>query len=127
MDTLVVKPARRELRRHSEEFKRQVIEACLHPGVSVAAIALANGLNANYLRRWVREHREESGQGKLEVELSDPPSAGMVPVAMAASLAPSAPSPEIRLDLRRGGTTVQMAWPLEAAASLGSCLRELLR
>ena len=37
------------------------------------------------------------------------------------------PEAEIRLDVRRGGTTVQMAWPLEAAASLGQFLRELLR
>jgi len=57
MDTLVAKLAERKMRRHSEEFKQQVIEACLQPGVSVAAIAL----NANYLRRWVREHRAASG------------------------------------------------------------------
>jgi hypothetical protein len=28
--------------------------------------------------------------------------------------------------VRRGGTTVQMAWPVDAVASLGQCLRELL-
>ena len=30
-----------------------MIEACRRPGVSIAAIALANGLNANMLRKWV--------------------------------------------------------------------------
>lgn len=123
MHTLVAKPANRKRRRHSEEFKRQVIEACMQPGVSVAAIALANGLNANYLRRWVRAHRGESTQGEPTRELIDASSSAMVPVTMAAS----APPLEIRLDVRRGGTTVQMAWPLDAAASLGQCLRELLR
>ena len=122
MHTLVAKPARRARRRYSEEFKRQVIEACLQPGVSVAAIALANGLNANYLRQWVRAHREETGQGKPTGELLDAGRSVMVPVTVAAS----APPVEIRLDVRRGGTTVQIAWPLEAAASLGQCLRELL-
>jgi hypothetical protein len=39
--------------RYSDEFKRQVVAACLAPGVSKAATALANGLNANMLRRWV--------------------------------------------------------------------------
>ena len=39
--------------RYSDEFKRKVIAACLEPGVSTAAVALANGLNANLLRRWV--------------------------------------------------------------------------
>lgn len=43
--------------RYSDEFKRQVVAACLAPGVSKAAIALANGLNANMLRRWVRPHQ----------------------------------------------------------------------
>lgn len=122
MHTLVAKPARRTRRRHSEEFKRQVIEACLQPGVSVAAIALVNGLNANYLRQWVRAHREESGQGRWTGQEIDAQPSALVPVTVGAN----APAPEIRVDVRRGGTTVQMAWPLEAAAGLGQCLRELL-
>ena len=120
---LVAKPARRTRRRYSEEFKRQVIEACLQPGVSVAAIALANGLNANYLRQLVRAHREEAEQGKGTDEVLMARPSAMVAVTVAAS----APPAEIRLDVRRGDTTVQMAWPLEAVASLGQCLRELLR
>lgn len=39
--------------RYSDDFKRKVVAACLEPGVSKAAIALANGLNANMLRRLV--------------------------------------------------------------------------
>jgi len=123
MDTLVAKPANRPRRRHAEEFKRQVIEACLQPGVSVAAIALANGLNANYLRRWVREHRQETAGGEASGEWPDAGASAILPVSVAASTPPA----EIRLDVRRGATTVQMAWPLEAAARLGQCLRELLR
>lgn len=50
---------RRRRRRHSAEFKAAVIEECLRPGVSIAAVALAHGLNANMLRKWVidGEHR----------------------------------------------------------------------
>ena len=47
-------PGRRHAR-YSDEFRRQVVAACQAPGVSKAAIALANGLNANMLRRWVVE------------------------------------------------------------------------
>jgi transposase len=46
--------------RYSDEFKRQVIAACREPGVSTAAIALANGLNANLARRWVAESAQRS-------------------------------------------------------------------
>ena len=38
---------RRTRRTHSEAFKQSVISACREPGVSVAGVALANGLNAN--------------------------------------------------------------------------------
>jgi len=51
MDTnAIAAPAFRRNRRHSPEFKARVIAACLQPGVSIAAVALVNGLNANYLR-----------------------------------------------------------------------------
>ena len=122
MDTKVVKAAaRRTRRRYDPEFKAQVIAACLQPGVSVAAIALANGLNANMLRKWIRDREVESRGGPLMAERGTPSSA-MVAVAVA----PSAPPAEIRIDVRRGGTAVQMAWPVDAVAGLGACLRELL-
>ena len=35
-----------------------MIAACLQPGVSIAAVALANGLNSHFLRTWVKAHRE---------------------------------------------------------------------
>ena len=44
---------RRRRRQHSAEFKAKVVAACRKPGVSIAAVALANRLNANLLRRWV--------------------------------------------------------------------------
>nr|HNH62472.1 transposase [Thauera aminoaromatica] len=46
---------RRSRRTHSEAFKQSVVSACREPGVSVAGLALANGLNANRVHRWMRE------------------------------------------------------------------------
>lgn len=48
--------AGRQRRRYSVEFKAGAIKAC-KPGISMAAVALANGLNANMLRKWVNEAR----------------------------------------------------------------------
>ena len=42
-------------RKHSKEFRVEVIQACREPGASVAAIALRSGLNANVVYRWLRE------------------------------------------------------------------------
>ncbi len=122
MDTKVVKAAPgRARRRHDPEFKAKVIAACLQPGVSLAAIALANGLNANMLRKWVRDHRMGVG---ADASLPDQERvrSAMVPARIGANEVPA----EIRVDVRRGGTTVQLAWPVDAVASLGRCLRELL-
>lgn len=44
---------RRRRRRHTAEFKTAVIDECLRPAVSIAAVALAQGLNSNLLRKWV--------------------------------------------------------------------------
>lgn len=40
-------------RRYTSAFKAWIVEQCLRPGVSLAGIALANGLNANLVRKWV--------------------------------------------------------------------------
>ncbi|CAG2161357.1 IS66-like element accessory protein TnpA [Cupriavidus numazuensis] len=37
--------------------KRQLVEACLRPGASVAGMALKAGINANQLHKWIRLHR----------------------------------------------------------------------
>ncbi|MDZ4293045.1 MAG: transposase [Hydrogenophaga sp.] len=46
----------RRLRRvHSDDSKaKAVAAACMHAGISMAAVAMANGINTNLLRRWVR-------------------------------------------------------------------------
>lgn len=37
--------------------KAGLIESCLRPGASVAQLALAAGVNANLLWKWIRQHR----------------------------------------------------------------------
>ena len=41
----------------SKAHKEAVIEKCLAPGASLAGVALANGFNANLVRKWVRDRR----------------------------------------------------------------------
>ena len=49
MDTISnqVGAGRRRRRAHSAEFKAQVVATCNAPGVLIAAVAMANGVNAN--------------------------------------------------------------------------------
>jgi transposase len=128
MDTKAAKPAsRRTHRRHDPKFKAQVIEACLQPGVSVAAVALANGLNANYLRRWVKEHRERTaGTESLSASVERAPRLAMVvPVKVETPMV--AETGEIRIDIRRSGIAVQLAWPSTRLTELSGLLKELLK
>jgi len=41
----------------SKAHKEAVIAMCLAPGASLAGVALANGFNANLVRKWVRDRR----------------------------------------------------------------------
>jgi transposase len=41
----------------SKAHKEAVVAKCVAPGASLAAVALANGFNANLVRKWVRERR----------------------------------------------------------------------
>ncbi len=43
-------------RHHDRSFKAGLVQQSLQPGASVAAIALKNGVNANPLFKWRRDH-----------------------------------------------------------------------
>lgn len=121
----------RRRRVHSDEFKARVVEASKQPGVSMAAVAMANGINANLLRRWVLMSQASTAVPPRAELASLPTHAGFLPVPMPA--VPSEPAPEpapapapIRIDVQRGSTTITVLWPVSAAAACASCLRELL-
>ena len=44
-------------RRHSPEFKAQVVAACEARGASVAGVSMAHGVNANLVRKWIIKKR----------------------------------------------------------------------
>lgn len=113
--------------RYSDEFKRQVIAACHAPGVSKAAIALANGLNANMLRRWVVESSQGSdGQlGAIKKPLLPAQvNPDFIPVKFAP--APSVQAGDIRIELQHASTAIQIHWPMAASNQCAQWLREVL-
>src|SRR5260221_12645030 len=46
---------------YSAQAKAALVEACLRPGVSVARLALTHGVNANLLRKWIRQYQRKQG------------------------------------------------------------------
>ena len=121
---------RRRRRKHSAEFKAKVVSACRKPGVSIAAVALANGLNANLLRRWVVAEEWAPTAKPIETASAVPAGLGVesgrfIPIQVESSGVTA--TREITIELRRGATVVKVAWPLAAAADCAAWLRELLR
>ncbi len=125
---LVKAPRGRHRRTYPDDFKTQVVAACLQPGVSMAAVALANGLNANLLRRWVKEVRgggmpAPTAGGKDAPAGPAPPT--LVPVTVA--LPEEVPSGEIKIEIHRAQAVFQISWPAAESASCAQWLREVLR
>lgn len=114
---------RRTRHTHSEAFKRSLIEACGEPDASVAGVALANGINANQLRCWMRERGIEQPElSCLPLRLAaSEPVGGFIPVPL-----PSSQDAPIRLEMRKGAAVVTVEWPASSAAAFGVWLREWL-
>jgi len=110
---------------HSDEFKAGAVAACMQPGVSMAAVAMAHGINANLLRRWVRsaEMRPSADEATKAPALPVPAAPSFVPLQLPSSSA----APGIRIELRRGATSIAVTWPSESAAECAAWMRELLR
>ena len=122
-DGVGVAIGRQRRRIHSDEFKARVVADCKPVGVSIAAVAMAHGVNANLARRWVVAAERRSGAQSAAVS-GGAASTAFVPLV----LPPAAPAPaDIRIKLRRGATTISLSWPCAAASECAAWMRELLR
>lgn len=119
-----VQPVRR--RRHSKEFKAEVMRAAMQPHVSVAAVALHYRLNANLVRSWITRQAKRQG-GKQTSHSTDVSPAEFVPLQIAAPPSTSPASGAIEVEVCRGATTITVRWPLSAAGDCTAWLQGWLR
>ena len=101
-------------RNYSAQFRALVLEQCASPGASVAKVALSHGMNANVVHRWRREARD---------------SAGSVSVRQFVAVSVSAPAltqdcADIRIEMRRGATSMAITWPSAAASQCAAWMRQ---
>lgn len=104
-------------RRHDAELKRRVLDACGQPGTSVARVALEHGLNANLVHKW----RRRAGRAAPTLQQSQV----FLPLVVPDPPAPA--SADIRLEIKRGATSVTIAWPLAESLACAAWLRDVLR
>lgn len=75
---------------YDKEAKRELIEACLRSGISVARVALVHGINANLLRTWITRYQRQRERG-LQT-----PESEVQPGAVAVTRSPFVPVVEMR-------------------------------
>jgi transposase len=123
-------------RKHSAELKARVLSECQKPGASIAAVALAHGLNANLVRKWLvgrglgRPNLEsaelERASSVMRGAVNGEPVAGRVPQGPFVGLQmPNAGPQAIQIELSRGERRLKVNWPAAQAESCAAWLREL--
>ncbi len=145
MDQNALKPHRAR-RSYTDQFKAQMVAECLRGNVSVASLALEQGMNANVLRRWIVEHEryskhvlqdEDVESGRPTVDMApanwipftplqvadDCKTAAARPVVPA--LDPESVSNTIELELANQGLTMKVRWPASEHKALVQWTREL--
>lgn len=122
----VISTGRRRRRRHSELFKAEAVGACQQEGVSIAAVALARGVNASLLRRWVAA--AEGSRAPIAIQRTVPVMATESPESFVPLPIPVNPTEgPIRVEVRRKGRSVSIEWPASAARECALLLKELMR
>jgi transposase len=119
---------------HGAEFKSKILVECQKPGVSVASVALAHGLNVNLVRKWlVGRGLKRCG---LVTQASSPDAATLpalqfmplaldAPSATATATATTPSAQNIHIELRRGEARLSVQWPASQPEACAAWLREL--
>lgn len=124
---------RRTKRTYSSETKAELLAACNAPGASIAAVANANGMNANVLHRWLKESSKSrppigrgAGIGATSVDMAD----HSVPSFIALPLLTKPAEPverEIKVEVRKGGLVMTVTWPMSAASDFACWSASVLK
>ena len=108
-------PIRRR-RQHAREFKQRLVALCL-PGVSISGVALAHGVNANLLRRWIKQFSAHHSLPAISTPL--------VPIQV--ELPPANPADEvIEMTIQKSNASINIRWPGRQAEAFGYLLKNLL-
>jgi transposase len=107
---------------YDKSAKRELVRRCLEPGVSLAATALAHGLNANLLRKWVDVLGGRVRTVQRARALAAPQSP-LLPVKIAARAPASGPAEGyVEISVRGGVIRVYGRVPGESLRAVLDCL-----
>lgn len=93
----------------------------MRPGISVAGLALEHGVNANQLRKWVRQY-QRAGGGTASAVAARPAASAFIPVVASGVVVPA--EYRLRATLRNG---VEVDFGMTGEAELPTLLQLLDR
>ena len=97
-------------RTFTREYKQELVRKCRAPGASASAIALAHGLNANVVRKWMRQPAQAPRAVPAPILL--PVTVAIAPVkrrkTVAGPAAPQRPSSEGSIDIELNGARIRL-------------------
>ena len=116
MDTqgLLPPPIKRHRRRHSRQFKQQVVTASFVPGASIAGVARKFEVNANLVHNW----RKQLGQ-------TAPDSTDFIrvaPLSMGSDKGGTPVAETLRVEIASAMGVVTLHWPMTQLDALASWL-----
>ena len=114
-----------DTRRYSTMTRAPVVAQCAEFGASVAKIALANGINANAVHRWLKlagggDTKAATKTGEfiaLPLTMAPPP---RPPITSESAVA------DLHVGLRRSAITMSITWPSSPAAEFAFWTRDVL-
>jgi len=115
-------------RKHTDEFRAEVLAQCRRPGKSIAGVALEHGLNANLVGAWLRKSAV-SGNACAEVATLEAP-APEFPSFIPVPLAMKPPEPVqrvIEVEIRKGALKMTVTWPISAASDFARWSTAILK
>jgi transposase len=112
-------PVGRRRRQHTPEFKQGLVAQCL-PGVSTSAVALTHGINANLLRRWIKQFPGVTPSPAITAP------AKLVPVKVDLP-AEASVSDAIEISIQKNSARVSIRWPGNQAQACALWLAECLK
>jgi transposase len=108
----------RRRRQHAHEFKQRLVALCL-PGISISGVALAHGVNANLLRRWIKQFSAPHPLPSIPAPMP------LVPIQVELPPANSA-SDVIAITIQKNNASIDIRWPGSQAKAFGHLLKDLL-
>ena len=122
---VAVAPKTGRRRSFTGPFKRELVEQTLRADVSVAGVALANGLDTNLLARWRRDYLMAQAAGTIPA-LIPVHVTGELPTSSPARVRPVGTPNDGEIEIRRNNMTVVIRGTPDQGV-LGVLLRELLQ